>query len=935
MKQILFALSLFFGIAISAQQWRSNDYYVQGATKSGFTDLQQAFSLWAADKDLDQIKGWKQFKRWEYFYFQRLYPSFNMPDARLYMRERDEFIRKFGDGAKAGASWTNLSPSSVPVCADTSNITGMGRINCISFHPTDTHTIFIGASNGGAWKSTDDGQNWTALTEDIPMLRVSDIAIHPYFPDTMYLATGDIDHIVMSLVSPGGAFEYGMGVLKTYDGGLTWDTTGLRFDAAAGETNLIRKVVIQPDSVGHLLAAGSAGVWKSTDGGDNWYQTLTGQYTDLEVNPQNPNVMYLARIYVPGVVGSKASIYKSVDFGESWVEQTSGIPATGVVYRTELAIAPTDTARIYAISCGTSGGFHSFYSSSDGGTTWTKVASTLAADEAPNMLGWADGGYFGFSFPGVPPDDAGQGTYDLTLIVNPHDADLVYTGGVNMWSSSNGGIGGGSSTWNVVSMWLTYFGPSIHADQHFSCFHPFTGKFFQATDGGLYVTDSLITGNLDAVLPCVNLTTFEIIPGCYNLPSEWTELSGGLHITEYYRLALCQSKPDMVVAGAQDNGTFMFNDGNWLQTLGGDGMEAMINPNDPNVIYATNYSGALSKSTDGGLTYTSGLETPITDAGETGDWVTPYVMHPWYPEVLFTAFQEIWKSEDGGTTWNPISNISNAYSFTSLAISPIDPSYIYAARRDNIFRSADGGQTWVSIESGLPTSEALLSYIAVSEVDTQTVFVVFSGFAGGKKVYRSTDAGANWENISLNLPNVPFNCIVHQGGTNLAGDPINGLYAGSDIGVFFTNDSLINVGDNWVLFSNGMPAVVVSELEIQYSAQKIVAATYGRGLWESPLYQQSHNVSQSVGEVSTLSLNFYPNPGNGLYHLQLPYAVEGDVKYSVIDVNGKEVAIGILSANSGLFEASIDLSYLIPGNYLIRVNNGNAVYQTQFVQIKQ
>ncbi|PLW92726.1 MAG: hypothetical protein C0592_09325, partial [Marinilabiliales bacterium] len=538
---------LFLSLNVSSQEWMQEPYYSPSDQGNVFENLDDAFNAWAADKDLDQVRGWKSFKRWHWFYKQRAYNG-DIPDARYLIREQNKFISKFGS-TKGNANWVSISPSYVPACSDTSNITGMGRINCIAFHPTDTNTIYVGASNGGAWKSTDNGTTWISLTDNLPVLRISDIAIHPTQPDTMFLATGDIDYISMSLVNYGGSYEYGMGVMRSYDGGVTWDSTGLIFDATNEEASLLRKVVINTDSAGYLLTGGSAGMWRSTDNGDNWTQTLIGHFTDIEVNPLNPNQIFVARMFYPGVVGTKASVYKSDDFGLTWTELTTGIPEYSSVLRTELAIAPSDTNTIYAITCRTNGGFFGFYKSEDNGATWNQESSYTGANEAPNMLGWADGGYFGFSFPGVPADDAGQGTYDLTLLVHPTNKELVYTGGVNMWATTNGGQGGDSSTWNVVSMWLTYFGPSIHADQHFSAFHPLTGDFYQATDGGIYTADTLVIGNLDNVLPCINFTTFEIIPGCYTLGTQWTDLSAGIHANEYYRLGLCRSKDDMVIGG--------------------------------------------------------------------------------------------------------------------------------------------------------------------------------------------------------------------------------------------------------------------------------------------------------------------------------------------------------------------------------------------------
>lgn len=929
MKSLLvFTLFIVISSSSFSQAWLNSPYFVEENSENVFDDLDQAFRLWAEDNDMDSVKGWKSFKRWHWFYSQRCHNGETLPNALHLLKESNNFKNKY-EIAKGDANWISLSPSYVPACSDTSNITGMGRINCISFHPTDSNTYYVGTSQGGAWKTTDNGNSWISLTDDIPVLRISDIAIHPTQPDTMFLATGDIDHIVMSLVAPGGTYEYGMGVLRSYDGGLTWDSTGLVFHADSGQASLLRKVVIHPDSAGHLLTGGTAGMWKSTDNGDTWYQTTTGHYTDIEVNPENPNQIFIARIFIPGVSFSKAAIYRSDDFGENWTELPSGIPGNSYVYRTEIAIAPSDTNTIYAISCATNGGFHSFYRSQDNGDSWTQVASNTGSNEIPNVLGWADGGYFGFSFPGVPPDDSGQGTYDLTLVVHPKNKDLIYSGGVNMWASTNGGLGGDSlSTWNVVSFWLKYFGRSIHADQHFSAFHPLTGKFFQAGDGGIYMTDTLVIGDLDNVLPCINFVTFEIIPGCYTLGTQWQDISAGIHANEYYRIGLCRSKDDMVIGGTQDNGTFLFNDGTWIQTFGGDGMEAFIHPENPDTMWATNYNGALSRSYDGGLTYTSSLETPITDAGESGDWVTPYVMHPWFSNEIFTGFNNVWKSTDGGDNWSKISSIGNSGTLTSLAISPTDPAYIYTSRSDNIFKTSDAGQNWSSIKSTLPMSEAYLTYIAIDNYNPESIYVSFSGFIDAKKIYHSNNGGTSWDNISENLPNVPFNCIVHQSGLTVGGDTINGIYAGSDIGVFYTNDSLLQTASPWLMYNTGMPSVVITELEIQYSAQKIVAATYGRGIWESPLYSDSYNANVGIEDNIKTAMYVYPNPSDGIFNITLQNTNDNEIFWDIFDMQGRILVKGKSESQVSNSKFQIDLQKLPAGTYILNVSNGNAQYRT-------
>ena len=920
MKTLVFVFNIALSIFMFSQSWIEA---LSKSNASGYYGLKQAFeSYYPTKSSFEKSKGWKQFKRWEWFYVHRNYPDFTYisPSALIEAYQKAQQL-KIKDGSKS--VWVSINPPSVPPTPDTISISGTGRVMCIAFHPTDSNTFFVGTSQGGMWKTTDQGNTWICLTDQLPVLRISGIAIDAHHPDTMYIATGDIDHNIYNIVAPGGASEYGLGVFKTYDGGSTWEPTGLVFQFDQPQATALRTVFVHPDSSNILVAIGLPGIYRSTDYGETWTKVQNGYFVDADMHPQNPNILFVTSMFVPGVVGSKAAIYRSTDFGKTWTELTTPIPPTSDVLRIELAISSADPSKVYALTCRNNGGFYAMYASVDSGFTWSEIAKYSGNNKAPNMLGWADGGYFGITLPGYPPDDAGQGTYDLTLLVHPDSAHIIYTGGINIWGSKNGGNGGSLSTWNIVTFWVNLFGRSIHADQHMLVYNSKLKKYFAGCDGGLYVSDTLILGNLNAIFPCIDFVNQTIIPGCYTLPTQWQDISHGLHNTEYYRIALNQNDPNMFMGGSQDNGTFLFRNGQWLQTYGGDGMEAMIDPVHPSILYATNYNGTLNRSEDGGLTYTTNLEKPITDAGEGGAWVTPFIMHPWYSNIIYTAFYNIWKSEDRGNTWTRLSNLSNGKSFEALTICPSHPEYLYAARVDNVFKTTDGGQTWISIKNGLPMSEAHVTYLAVDFFNPQEIYITFSGFKQGKKVYRSMDGGQTWQNISGNLPNIPVNCIVKH-----ANSPKNDLYIGTDIGVFYTNDSLLQ-DSSWLYYNDGMPAVVVNELEIHYSSQKIVAATYGRGIWEAPLRSTGGPVPTSISNSKDFtSLNIYPNPAQSYIQVSIPWGFTPQDMWIIYSLDGKKLLEGKVKENTKTIEIQTLLPY---GNYLLQILSPKYTLQRQFI----
>ncbi|OFY80957.1 MAG: hypothetical protein A2281_12930 [Bacteroidetes bacterium RIFOXYA12_FULL_38_20] len=923
-KFILFVLVAAFSGTLSAQQWLQPEYFKPADPLNvSFYDIQNAFKLWSEGKDISDLKGWKRYKRWEWFYGQRMDENGFLPDPSINWKEWERFNRNFPknrDQYKT-ANWVSIAPTSLPPSPEATSIHGMGRINCMTFHPTDDSIMFIGASQGGVWKTTDDGNTWTCLTDDAPIMRVSAIAVDPSNPDIIYVATGDIDYIGFPTIQQGRITQYGVGIIKTTDGGETWNTTGLSFELTDEDNSLIRAIIVDPSNSNHLMAGGPCGIHVSNDGGATWTKTSDKLYIDIEPNPTNKNTIYASTFYNSADLVSKR-IYKSIDFGNTWNELETGIPST--VIRIELAAAPSDTNIVYAIATNSSGALHAFYKTTNGGTSWTEMATE------PNVMGWADGGEFadvtGFD------DNAGQGDYDLTLIVHPTNASKVYSGGVNMWGSSNGG-----TTWDLVSMWIKVFGESIHADQHCSAFNPLTGHFYQGTDGGIYKTEDLQIGNLDLTWLMMNgCITFPIpddadeiedviIPGCYELPTTWTYKSAGVHNTEYYRLGLSRSVADMVIGGSQDNGTHLYKEGNWVNTLGGDGMECMISHTDPNIIYATNYNGALSKSIDGGVNYVSGLDSAITQgAGETGDWVTPFVMHPTAPDTIYTAFNNVWRSGDGGATWEQLGDIANSNSFRALAVAPANTKYIYAYRPGTMLRTKNGGGTWEGVSAGLPISSQKLTYIAVDETNPEKVWVTFSGYADGNKVYLSLNAGDTWTNISSNLPNISANTIACE-----YGGYTGALYVGTDIGVFYTNDSIqtANPSAYWISYSEGLPNVVVNELEIHYGAQKLRAATYGRGFWETDLYVYENGITQ-LGDNDAITI--YPNPNDGKFMIKGEVNTTKNVNITIFSATGNKILT--LTSPNGKISREIDLSGFANGTYIVQVEFNNTHYTKKIIK---
>lgn len=875
--------------------------FKQEASKkpSSILELQGEFDEYRQSTNLKNTKGWKWYKRWESHVEQRLNGDGSLPDESIFLKEVEKINALKNTASKGSSSnWIPVGPSELPPSIDAVTSHGMGRINCIAFHPTDSATIFVGVAQGGVWKSTNSGQSWLPLTDNLPIIRISDIAIDPTNPNTMYISVGDYAYLGVALKTDGRKrhTHYGIGVYKTTDGGVTWNPTGLNLSLNTLDESLIRKVYVNPANSQELVAAGISGIWKSYNGGTTWTNKNTNIIWDMEKNPANANTIYASTGFVLTLNEGDAGIIKSTNFGETWTSLSSGVP-TKNAQRVELAVSNADTNYVYAITCGLDRGFEGFYRSTNAGATWTKRYNNTGI----NLLGWDN----------TTGGGGGQGTYDLAIVCDGLNKDKVYVGGINMWGTADGG-----ATWDGMSYWLPYYGEYLHADQHQFAYNKLNNSYFVANDGGLYRTDEPIIGSWNSANSDPN----------YKWPTRWRFLGSGMQITSFYRLGLREKFGD-IIAGAQDNSTYYKNNNQWVNMIGGDGMECILHPTDELTLYGSAQFGYLVRSYDGGLTF----DFLGIGGSENSEWTTPFKLEKGNPMNMYAGFENMHFSDDEGSTSVPISNFPKMSNGVGAVISAFDVSdsnsdYIYVAKRVNhqqnepmkFYVTTNGGQSWQNRTVGLPDS-LYCTYITVSDVNPQTAWACFSGFTGGAKVYKTTNAGATWTNISYNLPNIPVNTVVLQ-----KGSANNIVYIGTDAGVYYTYDGVTS----WELFSNLLPNVIVSELEIHADSNKIFAATFGRGMWMSDLADVNLGVQQNP--ISNINFKLYPNKNNGTFNIQASNLTVKTLNLSVINVLGREVYTEQVKLQGNVFTKSYDLK-LMPGVYYFRVLSGKYSKVEKFV----
>jgi photosystem II stability/assembly factor-like uncharacterized protein len=752
----LLAFAFFFGTVATAQKYLNNPVLSQrpAEKKVTFWDIQKAFQKEWEDKTPSKIEsenseegGYQQFKRWEWFVEQRTFPSGNFPSPEILFTEYQQYktsaMRTSGNQT-ASANWSFLGPHVIP-----GNGGGAGRINCITFDPTNSNTIWIGAACGGLWKSTDGGLTWSSNTDLLPSLSISEIVIDPTNSQIMYLATGDKYGIYYQYETWG---HYSAGVLKSTDGGVTWNPTGLNYSLA--NVTIIERLIMDPSNTSVLMAATNVGILKSTDAGATWNNIRTGKYYDLEFNPSNSQTVY---------AGDSIGFLLSTNQGTSW----NYVPTISTTGRTSISVTAANSSVVYVWS----EGGNLFYSNNSGAS---------------------------FSTRSDPVSIAGPyGYYDYVLEVSPTNENVLFAGGLNIAKSTDGG-----NTWAASSDWAGWPNSNyVHADNHAQKFLPGSGTvIFSCNDGGIFKSsDQGVT---------------------------WSDLSGGIDIKQYYRLGGSYLTPNLIYAGAQDNGTDQMTATNSAtQVNGADGEEALVDYTDDNIVFVSSQGGYFLKSINGGVTFNA-----LSDFG--CDWTSPLIMDPTNHDVMWMGSNDALKSIDNGNTWTNTSNGAfDGGCLYSLEVCAGSPNYVYAATFGHIYRTTNGGTTWNNITATLPVGSAAITGITISDQNPNLAWVNFSGFSAGNKVYKTTDGGLTWTNYSGTLPNIPANCIEYQNGSN------DLLYLGTDFGVFYRDATM----SDWAPYNVGLPNVIVDELEINYPTSKLRAATYGRGIWESDLQVSTLN----------------------------------------------------------------------------------------------
>ena len=715
--------------------------------------VKKAYEKWIEEGPHERGKGQKPFERWLSFAAPRADQNgrrhTNRKTLRALEKSRLDALIESSARSAFDPEWQYEGPTGP------TGLGGSGRLNRVVPRPGNSNEWWACAPAGGVWRTADGGAHWTPMGNgQLTSIGVSDIAFHPDNPDKMWIATGDGDF----------GDTRSIGVWVSEDGGLTWESTALDWAPYMGRT--LTRIIVNPEDPDTLLTASSVGVYRSTNGGTSWSLTLNGDIASLEIDPSNSNHI------LAGSFGNV--IAESHDAGASWSTQYLDGNSFGIS-RIAVAFSPSAPDTVYAIAGKASNqGFRGIWRSTDGGSSWE---ARLQEGDGPNLFGWTVEGI----------DTGGQAWYDLCLAVDPTDPDILFAGGVNLWTSSDGG-----NEWTCAGHW--YAGgerPYLHADQHGLAFLN-DGRLVIGNDGGAFT---------------------------YDPASEQTQdHSAGLAIAQSYRIDMDPLAMNRFISGTQDNGTFLKHDGQWEHVLGGDGFNCAFHGEVEDIVYASLYYGQVFRSDDGGNAFTEIAGNAGSGADKQGAWLTPWAASEFNPDWVYIAKDRVYRSTNRGEAWSALGDIPGG-SATALGLSPSDVGRIYVAKEHRLFKSTDG-LTFEELDP--PNGFSWIQDIEVSQSDEDHLWLTLANYTQDTKVLESMDGGNTWINLSIGLPPAPVNCIVPA----IGGGALH--FVGTDVGVYRYEAAN---GNQWVRHSEGLPNVVITDLVVHNPSGRIAAATYGRGIY--------------------------------------------------------------------------------------------------------
>ena len=777
----------------------------------------------------------------------------------------------------SSAAWVEVAKSQAGLVS--------GRPSCIAFDPNGP--LYMGVTTGGLWKSANNGLNWTSLSDNWKTLDIGGVAVDPKNPSTVYAGTG-----ISNGGIGGGGDIAGIGVYKSVDGGLNWSLID------SGNVLVTTQMEVNPGNSNYVYRATTSGIQISTDAGASWRTPSTatfGGYVSLVFDPKNPAVLY---------AGGAGVIKKSIDSGETW-QTLSGYP-TGQTMSLAMSNSSSDTIYLstgIGIYDNIQGSSSTLAISTDMGSTWKTQTTSV-------------------TYTGT------QAYYDNAIAVNPTKPGSVIVGGLDIYTSNNGG-----NTLSKRTDWLADPASSnyTHADVHMLKYNPYTNELFALTDGGIF--HSATNGLSWKQEMNADLGTFLFVGGDMAV-----DPSSG--------------NPSFFCAGAQDNGLNAFTVGQdqyYRSVRGGDGGLMFISPVDGETCYGTYVNATLYRSQNRGA-------DNFANAGSGGDPNDYYNIigsalyaeqAPFYmvydvadqdPNVVAACgYHNLFLTVDGGSggpsDFPQVTNVgagtTTSGNASAVHIAKASDQTIYFGTTSGssglLYTSEDQAQSWTRSTSPTSFAKGYPTSITTDPNDPTHVYMTISG-TGSKHFYYSFDGGATWTAPATNLPALNYHAIeVDQNGT---------IYIGNDYSVLRSGDT----GRTWYPVADGLPMALVTKLHVR--GNYLLASTYGRGMFyidltHVPPISASSSVSSSTANSGLSISAIYPSiVSESAPRTKVDYSIQSGelATLAVYDALGRQARLVVNEfSTQGQHEVAADLSGLTSGNYYMVLTAGGTSITKPFV----